>query len=329
MKFKNLAAICFTSAVFLGAATLPAGAQATLGADSPAGSTTTHSILTIVPKKNAETLPTVNTANVAVKVDGKSAGVAGLSHYGNSQANLQLILLLDDSARSSLGLYFKEMTNFLTTLPPNAAVTVAYIENGSARFLTPFTTDHAAAAKTLHLTSSPPGANADPYFALASIVQQWPGGIAGNGTAMRREIVMVSDGVDPYYGLRYDPSNPYVTKASDEATKHGVVVYSIYYKDRGRADRFGVAINSGQNYLIQLSEATGGELYYQGFDNPVSFAPFFEQISHNLMNQYELDVRVPDKVKDGLQRLQVKVNVPNTKTASPSQIFVGDVSGKN
>ncbi len=135
---------------------------------------------------------------------------------------------------------------------------------------------------------------------------------------------MVSDGVDPYGGLRYDSSNPYVTRALAEAQKHGVVVYSIYYKDRGRADRFGAAINSGQNYLIQLSEATGGELYYTGTENPVSFAPFFEQISRNLQNQYELGVRVPLKVKDGLQSLKVKVNAPNTKSMSPSEIFVGE-----
>ena len=72
----------------------------------------------------------------------------------------------------------------------------------------------------------------------------------------------------PTTALRYDPENPYVTKATGDAQKHGVVVYSIFYKDRGRADRFGIAINSGQNYLIQLSEGTGGEAYYIGYENP-------------------------------------------------------------
>ena len=212
------------------------------------------------------------------------------------------------------------MGSFLTSLPPNVAVAVAYIENGAPHFLSPFTTDHAAAAGTLRLTSSPPGANSDPYFALQALVDGWPSREAGK----RHEVVMISDGVDPYFGLRYDPENPYVTKATSDAQKRGVVVYSIYYKDRGRADRLGIAINSGQNYLIQMSEATGGEAYFIGFENPVSFVPFFTQISRNLMNQYELGVSVPAKVKDGLQSLKVKVNAPNTKTMAPADIFIGE-----
>jgi hypothetical protein len=318
MKHVNFAAIL---AVSLG---LFAAANTTADAQADAATSDAHTIVTILPKKGNELMTPVNSSNVAVKVDGKDAGVAGLSHYGSETANLQLILLVDDSARSSLGLYFKEMTTFLTSLPPNTAVTVAYVENGAAHVLSPFTTDHAAAAKTLHLPSSPPGANADPYFALTDLVDRWPAqGFKGEQN-MRREVVMVSDGVDPYGGLRYDPENPYVNKALGEAQKRGVIVYSIYYKDRGRAERFGAAINSGQNYLIQLSEATGGELYYSGTENPVSFAPFFDQISRNLQNQYELGVRVPMKVKDGLQGLKVKVNAPNTKTMAASEIFVGE-----
>ena len=57
---------------------------------------------------------------------------------------------------------------------------------------------------------------------------------------------------------------------------------------------------------------------------PVSFAPFFSEISRNLMNQYELGVSVPAKVKDGLQSLKVKVNAPNTKTMAASDIFIGE-----
>ena len=316
IKFAGFSAACL---LLLAACPPGAGAQTTLATDT-ASSANAHTILTIVPKKDGEVLPGVNTSNVAVKVDNKAAGAVSLTHFGENSANLELVLLVDDSARSSLGLYLKEMGNFLTSLPPNVAVSVAYIENGAPHFLVPFTTDHAAAAKTLRLTSSPPGANSDPYFALQALVDGWPSREAGK----RHEVVMISDGVDPYYGLRYDPENPYVTKATGEAQKRGVVVYSIYYKDRGRADRLGIAINSGQNYLVQLSEATGGEAYFIGYENPVSFAPFFTQISRNLMNQYELGVSVPAKVKDGLQTLKVKVNAPNTKTMAPADIFVGE-----
>ena len=324
MKHTKSAVFSTTSAILLALATCVAGAQAPPANDSPAGdgsgTANAHTVITIVPKKGSETVPNVNTANVAVKVDNRQATAASLTHFGAATANLELVLLVDDSARSSLGLYLKEMGSFLTSLPPTTAVAVAYIENGAPHFLSPFTTDHEGAAKTLRLTSSPPGANSDPYFALTALVDGWPSREAGK----RHEVVMISDGVDPYYGLRYDPENPYVGKALAESQKRGVVVYSIYYKDRGRADRLGIAINSGQNYLVQLSEGTGGEAYYIGFENPVSFAPFFGEISRNLMNQYELGVGVPAKVKDGLQSLKVKVNAPNTKTMAPADIFIGE-----
>jgi hypothetical protein len=191
-------------------------------------------------------------------------------------------------------------------------------------FVQPFTPDHAAAASTLHAPASPSGANADPYFALTDLAKRWPSAAPG----FRHEVVMISNGVSSYSGLRYDPDNPYVTNATSQAQKAGIVVYSIYYKDRGFAQRLGAAINSGQNYLIQMSEATGGELYYEGFENPVSMAPFFSQISRNLENQYELSLAVPTRVKDGLQSLKVKLNAPNAKLNSASDVFIGETLEK-
>jgi hypothetical protein len=301
---------------------LSAGAQAPPDASTPVGDA--HTIITVLPK-GKETAPTVTSSNLAVKVDGKATPVTALSHYDAASANLELILLIDDSARSSIGLYLKEMSTFLTSLPPNVAVGVAYIDNGGARFAHPLTLDHAAAAQSLRLTSGAPGANADPYIALVELVKSWPN---RSGGKVRHEVVMISNGVDSYSGLRYDPDSPYVTNSITQAQKAGVVVYSIYYKDRGLAQRFGAAINSGQNYLIQMSEATGGELYYTGFENPVSFAPFFDEISRNLQNQYEVGLSVPPKVKDGLQSLKIKVNVPNSRTSSAGAVMVGGTSEK-
>ena len=308
-------AACAASALLLGS--LSIFAVSAQEAVTPAADA--HTIITVL-SKNKEAAPAVLPANLAVKVDGKEASVATLRHYGSDQANLQLVLLIDDSARTSLGLYLKEMSTFINALPPNVEIGVAYIDNGGARFVQPFTLDHATAAKQLRLPSGFPGANASPYFALTALLKAWPPAQRG----MRHEVVMISNGVDSFYGLRYDPEDPYVNATIKQAQQAGVVIYSIYYKDRGIASRLGVGINSGQNYLIQMSEATGGELYYQGFDNPVSMEPFFGEITRNLQNQYEVGLSVPAKVKDGLQNLKVKVNVPNTKVNSPTSVFIGE-----
>jgi len=320
MNFRSSLRMATFAAPLMICALVPvAAAEAQEPASGTAPVIDAHTIITVLPK-GKETAPTVTGANVAAKVDGKPAPVASLMHYDNAQVNLELAILIDDSARSSLGLYLKEIAGFITSLPPNVAVGVAYIQNGGAHFVQPFTMNHAAAANTLHLPASPSGANADPYFALTALVKAWPNTSAGK---IRHEVVMISNGVNAYGGLRYDPDNPYVNQTITEAQKAGVIVYSIYYKDRGFAQRLGPVVNSGQNYLIQMSEATGGELYYTGLENPVSFAPFFSEISTNLQNQYELGLAVPPKVKDGLQSLKVKVNVPNTKTNSPASVMVG------
>lgn len=307
--------------MLLGAASMFAGPAFAQDA-SGTGVTPTqnaHTIITVLPK-GKEATANVAQSNLAIKVDGKPASVTQLTHFDNNQTNLELVLLIDDSARSSLGLYIKEMGNFLTALPPNVAVGVAYIENGGAHFVQPLTLNHAAAVSALRLPSGPPGANADPYFALTDLVKAWP---SRSGPNMRREVVMISNGVNAYGGLRYDPEDPYVNNTITQAQKNGVIVYSIYFKDRGFAQRFGAAVNSGQNYLIQMSEATGGELYYEGFGNPVSFTPFLDEIQRNLQNQYEVSLTVAPKVKDGLQNLKVKVNAPNTKVESAGAVLVG------
>ena len=138
---------------------------------------------------------------------------------------------------------------------------------------------------------------------------------------MRREILMVTDGVDRYSGVRYDPENPYVRAAINDAQKAGIIIYSIFYTGVGQMDQSGYVQDSGQNYLIQFSQETGGDSYYLGFGNPVSFEPFLTDLQRRLQNQYELSfVSAPKK---GLQQLKVKTNQPKTKLQAPAQVLVG------
>jgi hypothetical protein len=277
-------------------------------------------IVTVEPKGNNELAEPVSEKAVKVKVDGKNAAVAGWTAFGPNatQPNLQLVLLIDDGARSSLGLHLQELQRFLSQQPPTTEVAVAYMRNGTGQFTGPFTTDHAKAAQTLRLPISSPGTNGSPYFSLSDLIKRWP----AHNPAERREVVMVTDGIDRYTGLRYDPSNPYINATIRDAIRNRVVVYSIYYHNAGFADRTGEGINSGQNYLTQLCGAVGGEFFYQGFGNPVDFAPYLNQINKKLGNQYELRVTAPEKAKN-IVNLKVQVSAPNTKTQAAQQIFLG------
>ncbi len=210
--------------------------------------------------------------------------MAGWVPLRGERSGLQLVVLLDDSSRGNLGLQLNDIRSFLTGLPPTAQVAIGYMRNGTPNLVQNFTNDHAQAAKSLRLPSGNAGINGSPYFCLSDLVKHWPGGDSN----VRREVIMVTDGVDRYSGARFDPENPYVQAATSDAQKAGVVVYSIYYRGQGRLDRSFVATDGGQNYLTMVSGATGGKVYLEGFGNPVSFAPFLSDIQRKLQNQYEL-----------------------------------------
>lgn len=283
-------------------------------------------IVTLDPKGKGELAEPVSATAVKVKVNGKDAKVTSWNAYGPNatQPNLQLVLLLDDGARASLGLHLQEMQRFITQQPPTTEVALGYMRNGTAQLTGPFTTDHAQAAAQLRLPISAPGVNGSPYFSLRDLLQKWP---APRNPGERREVVMITDGIDRYNGLRFDPSNPYVTSAINDAIRNRVVVYAIYFHNAGFADRTGAGINSGQNYLTQMCTALGGDFFFQGFGNPVDFTPYLDQINRKLGNQYELRIEPPAGAKN-IVNLRVQVSAPNTKTQAAQQIFVGPGSSQ-
>jgi hypothetical protein len=304
------------SAALLCGLTLPA-VSPLLAQEAANGPST---IVTVEPKGRGELAEPVPASAVKVKVNGKDAQVADWRAFTTkgTQPNLQLVLLLDDGSRSSLGLHLQELQRFITQLPPTTEVALAYMRNGTAQLLGPFTTNHEQAAQGLRLPISAPGVNGSPYFSLRDLLQKWP----AHNPEERREVVMVTDGVDRYNGLRYDPSNPYLEAAMRDAIRNHVVVYAIYFHNAGFADRTGEGINSGQNYLTQLCGTLGGDFFFQGFSNPVDFTPYLNQISRKLDNQYELRVTPPPGAKN-VVNLRVQVSAPNTKTQAAQRIFVG------
>jgi hypothetical protein len=78
-------------------------------------------------------------------------------------------------------------------------------------------------------------------------------------------------------------------------------------------------MSGGENYLMQLSAATGGESYNEGFGNPVSLSPFLSDIQRQFENQYELEFA--SSTRKGMLRLQVKTSQPHTKLQAAKQVF--------
>jgi VWFA-related protein len=287
---------------------------------SLAQETPTARTVVTVTSKSAEDVITVPQQSISVSEGRKVQDVTGWVPLRGARADLQLVLLLDDSSRGTLGLQLNDLKNFLNALPPTTQVALGYMRNGTPNLVQNFTNNHAQAAEALRLPQGSAGINGSPYFCLSDLVKHWPGG-AGN---VRREVIMVTDGVDRYSGRRFDPENPYVRAAVTDAQKAGVIVYSIYYRGAGRFDQNLTVTDGGQNYLTQLSGETGGKVYLEGFGNPVSFSPFLSDIQRKLQNQYELSF--VSTSKPGLQPIRVKTNQPNTSLQWPSRVPVGGVT---
>jgi len=252
-----------------------------------------------------------------IKVNGKESSITGWTPLRGSQSSLEFVILIDDGARASLGSQLSDIAKFIDGLPPNAKVAVAYMLNGRAMFTGPFTSDRASVERKLHLPlSGLPGVNASPYFCLSDLAKNWP----SRDPQARREVVMVTDGVDNY-NRRYDPEDPYVQAAIQDAVRARLIVYSIYWTNSGRFDRSMYAADTGQNLLTQVAEATGGNAYWEGYGNPVNFQPFFADIDHRLSHQYELDFLAPLGNKPQIEALKVKLN-QSAKVEAPEQVYV-------
>jgi hypothetical protein len=254
---------------------------------------------------------------VHLKLNGKSSAITGFTPLRDPQSKVEMVVLIDGGARSSLGLQMSDVAKFIESQRPDTKVTVAYMMDGRAALGGPLTTDHESVLRGLHLTASgEAGISGSPYFCLSDLAKNWPSADA----RARREVVMITDGVD-YYDMRYDPEDPYVQTAVDDAVRARLMVYAIYWQSGDRFDRTNYGAGAGQNLLAQITENTGGKSYWQGAGNPVSFAPYFADIDRRLNNQYELDFMTVVGDKPQMQTIRLTVSA-HAKVTAPQEVYV-------
>lgn len=291
-----------------------AAAWPALGQSEP-GKVQAQAVITVMGKNNSEAPPPVQERDIKVEVNGKAATLTEVNPLRGT--GLEMVVLIDGSARTSLGRQLEDIAQFVKSLPPNVAVGIAYMENGRAAFSQALTTDKAKALTSLHLPGGTPGSDASPYFCLSDLAKNWPSTSHDN----RREVVMVTDGIDRY-NLRYDPDDPYVQTAINDSIRAGLIVYSIYWTSQGRLDRSFYENNAGQSLLNLVTQNTGGYSYWEGIGNPVSFQPYFQDLSRRIQNQYELGFLATAKAKPEVQSLKIKVEMPNIKVDAPQRVYV-------
>ena len=276
-----------------------------------------HAVITVLPAHAGEELANVNAQDVRLKVNGKESTVTNWTPQRGPNSRLELILLIDGSARTSLGQQFSDIQSFVKEMPANAKFTIGYMDNGRAALAGPLSSDAGQVLRGLHLSAGSPGSNASPYFCLSDLAKNWP----SKDPTARREVVMITDGVDNY-DRRFDPDDPYVQSAISDSIRAGLVVYSIYWQDQGRLDSSAYASNAGQSLLLEVTQATGGNGYWEGLGNPVSMQPFFNDLRRRLRNQYTVSFTSPLKGKPEVASMKLELHVPSAKVEAPQRVFV-------
>ena len=273
--------------------------------------------VTILPKHAGDPAPTVAPQDLNIKVNGKEAKVSNFELLRSPKDAIELVILIDGSARSSLGTQLDEIAQFVKSLPPNIKASIGYMQNGNSQLTGPLTTDHDAVLRGLHLPGGSVASNGSPYFCLSDLAKRWP----SNDTSARREVVMITDGVDEY-NRRFDPEDPYVQASIADSARARLTVYAIYWRGQGRFDNTQYANNSGQNLMVIVTDATGGKSFWQGTGNPVSFNPYFEELTRRFRNQYELSFKVDFNGKPEVAGMKLKLKVANSEVSAPQQVFV-------
>jgi hypothetical protein len=302
----------FTAVV---AACLAASTIPLLPAQQPAQGVPVSMVVTIEPKRG-KTIPPIEQQDLRVSEGNDKRPVTGLLPLQGEHADMQLLLLLDDSASSSINTEIGTLKQFVTSLPSTTEVGIGYMRNGMAQLTQNFTADHAAATKAIRLVMGPGGADVSPYDSLSDAIKRWP-----NNRAERREVIMISSGIEGLGG-GYTSDNPYVNKGIENAQKAGVIVYTIYTPGIGHYGHSFWRMNWGQNFLSQLSDETGAESYFIGFGAPVTFQPFLNQILQRMNHQFLLSFLARPERKSGLQPVKVRIPEKDADIAAADRVYV-------
>jgi len=276
-------------------------------------------------------------ADLTIDVNGHKEPLSAWTPVAPNGA--QVAVLIDDGIRESVGTQLDTIRAWIQHLPAGTEVLVGYMENGRVVSDQGFTADHALASSGVHIPQGIAGDSASPYFCLSDFVKKWPSGNAQPANAVptigsypnqaaarkARFVLMLTNGVDPYNGSTspMNQDSPYVATAVEDAQRAGVAVYSIYYADAGFRGNRGSF--SGQSYLSQLSQGTGGTPYFEGTGSPVSLEPFLNNFQRAISETYIATFEAPAGKDSPKELLHLKLtSSTKTKLHAPEEVRPGN-----
>jgi len=271
-----------------------------------------HMIVT-VEARNGASLPSLKESAVIATQGSKRLRVAGLTACQGENAAMELFLVLDDASSPS-GWRLDDLRRFISSQPATASIAIGHMHNGMVDTTVKFTLDHALAAQSLRL---PLGAGAaSPYLALSDLIKHW------QGHADRREVVLITSGIDPTGGN--GPVNPYLDIAIADAQREGIIVHTIYIPGIGGASITPYPLNSGQSFLEQLTTATGGRTFIPVSNRGDSLRLALDDLARLLEHQYRVTLAPEPGTKAGLHDVKLVAETPNAVLVYAKRMSVAD-----
>jgi hypothetical protein len=264
-------------------------------------------------------MPELSQHDIAVTQGKQRLNVTEWVPAQGDHAGLELFILIDDSSNPALGMHLNDLKTFINGQPSTTLIGGGYIRNATVQVVQDLTADHAVAANSLRLPLGSTGAYGSPYLSVIDVMKRWPAG------ENRREILMVTDGIDRArrsLGRRGLYTNPDVDSANQVALRTGTMIHTIYAPGVGRLGRNYWEATNGQMGIAQLSDATGGKSFFLGLQQPVSFAPYLDQLQNILDNQYLLSFDVQPGQKTQLQNVSINTEVAGVDLSSADAVLV-------
>jgi hypothetical protein len=297
-----------------------------------------HMVITDAAQQEAKELPPLQKEDVKVKQGKNFLQVRQLIPAQGENAALQLMILIDDTLNTSIGNSLNDIKDFINAQPSSTVIGIGYMSNATVNVVQNFTSDHDLAVKAVRLPRGNFSTMDSPYLSLISLVKGW------TQQNVRREVLMVTDGIDRLRGENPQPSRlgpsfgtvyhsmPTIsvdaTSASEISQRYNVLVHSIYAVGVGRAGRSSWDLQLGLSGLTKIAEETGGECFSLGTSQAVSFKPYLDRLQKLLSNQYYLVFLAVPKGKGGLQRIKVETELSNSEILAPDNVWVAAAAGK-
>ncbi len=241
-----------------------------------------------------------------------------LSIRSVSTTPLSIAFVIQEDLAGSFNLQIKDIQQFIRDLPAGTRVMVAYIQSGSVQIRQRFTDDLEKASKSLRIVSgSSAFAPRSPYDGVADVLSKFDGVPAG-----RRALLLFSDGLDTTEGLNLASITQSfdLSRAILKAQKKSVAVYSFYSPTAFTNNGESVLIYASQGALEKLSQETGGRAFFQGSIAPISYMPFFKDLTVALHRQFSLTY-LSTHMKKGYHKILVQSTNPEIKIDHPKGYY--------